>query len=299
MSRYNADHHRPRWSRYDGSSRLEIRSAYPISSYLPGTCQDHVAIRGFKAVGGVGGRGGQALAYFRNNVCRHTRGGTATGVCSLSPFTAERNVVYGTAGHGVTFGTYWGSGVSGVVIRRNLVFNNGKSGIDLSSDAGKPVTTILIEENTVYGNHGSGLSVGVNRGGSITGLQVRNNIFCRNSPGIGGYGRADCVITGNDFYGNQPDYASPFRAGDDLALAGRNLAFDPKFTNPEDPAGPDGKFFTADDGFVPRAAAAIRRPTGGRPRIGCLPLNINVQPVDFSGPGAPNYPTRAVTCQAP
>ncbi len=299
MSRYNADDRRPRWSQYDGSSRREIRSAYPISAYLPGTYQDHVTIRGFKAVAGVGGRGGQALAYWggshvliencefmhdpavkhgacvqfnyawtehgvrdnggcsditirnnvihdtfgegihiggsgntidpstgkvclahshvvidgnhicntgihggegdcidlkdglsnvivRNNICHHTRGGTATGIWSFSPFTAEGNVVYSAAGHGVTFGTYWGSGVSGVVIRRNLVFNNGKAGIEMSSDAGKPVTSTLIEYNTVYGNRGAGLSVGVNRDGSITGLQVRNNIFSRNSPGIGG-----------------------------------------------------------------------------------------------------------------
>ena len=64
MSRYNADDGRPRWSRYDGPSRLEIHYGYPISAYMPGTNQDHVAIRGFRAIGGFGGHGGQALVYW-------------------------------------------------------------------------------------------------------------------------------------------------------------------------------------------------------------------------------------------
>jgi parallel beta-helix repeat protein len=372
MSEYNADDIKPSWSRYDGPSRLEIQSGYPISAYLPGTNQDHVTIRGFKAIGGFGGRGGQALVYWggshvlienceflhdpaakhgacvqfnyawsergerrnggctdltirnnvihdtfgegiyiggsgntldpstgkvrpahsqiviegnhiyntglrggegdcidlkdglsdvtlRNNVCHHTRGGNATGISSHSPFTAEDNVVYSVDGHGISFGTYWGSGFQGVVIRHNLVFNNGKCGIYMSSDAGKPVTLTLIEDNTVYGNHGAGLSVGVNPDGSITGLQVRNNIFSRNAPGIGGYGRASYVITGNDFHANQPDYRWPFRAADDPALAGQNLALDPLFANPDDPAGPDGKFFTADDGLAHNADFRSRR----------------------------------------
>jgi hypothetical protein len=44
------------------------------------------------------------------------------------------------------------------------------------------------------------------------------------------------------------------------------------FTNPDDPAGPDGRFFTVDDGFVPKAVAAGPRSTNGKPPIGCLPF---------------------------
>jgi hypothetical protein len=385
MSRYNANDARPAWSPYEGSCRLEIQYGYPVSAYLRGTNQDHVTIRGFKAVGGFGGRGGQALVYWggshvliencefmhdpaakdgacvqfgyawseggkrqnggctditfrnnvihdtfgeglyvggsgntrdpstgkarpahshvvidgnhiyncgfrgaegdcidlkdglsdvtiRNNICHHTRGGNATGISSLSPFTAEDNVIYSAAGHGLAFGTYWGSGLNGVVIRRNLIFNNDKSGIYMSSDAGKPVTLTLIENNTIYGNHGAGLAVGINRDGSINGLRVLNNIFSHNSPGIGGYGHAAHVIRGNDFHANRPDYGWPFRVADDPTLAGQNLAFDPMFTNPDDPAGPDGRFFTVDDGFVPKAVAAGPRSTNGKPPIGCLPF---------------------------
>jgi hypothetical protein len=47
-----------------------------------------------------------------------------------------------------------------------------------------------------------------------TGLRVPRNIFRRNSPGIGGYGRGSYEIMGNDFYANRPDYRSPFRAVD-------------------------------------------------------------------------------------
>jgi len=384
MSQYNTDDSRPSWSRYEGSSKLEIQSGYPLSAYLPGTNQDRVTIRGFKAIGGFGGRGGQAFVYWggshvliencefmhdpgakhgacvqfnyawsehgerqnggctditirnnvihdtfgeglyiggsgntrdpstgkvrpahshlviegnhiyntgirggegdcidlkdglsdvtiRNNICHHTQGGNATGISSHSPFTAEGNVIYSARGHGLAFGTYWGSGLNGVVIRRNLIFHNDKSGIYMSSDAEKPVTLTRIENNTIHGNRGAGLAVGVNRDGSITGLQVRNNIFTRNTPGIGGYGRASYVITGNDLHANQPDYGWPFRATDNPALAKQNLAFDPLFADPDDPAGLDGKFFTADDGFVPKAVAGVPTSADGEPRIGCLP----------------------------
>jgi hypothetical protein len=369
MSRYNAADGRPRWFPYDGLSRLEIHAGYPVSAYLPGTNQDYVTIRGFRAIGGFGGRGGQALAYWggshvliencefthapeardgacvqfgyawsehgtrqnggcsditirhnvihdtlgegiyiggsgntidpatgkvrpahsglliegnhifntgargaegdcidlkdglsdvtiRDNICHNTQGGNAIGISSLSPFTAERNVVYAAAGHGISVGTYWGSGFGGVTLRHNLVFGNGKSGIYLSSDAGKPVTDAIVENNTIHGNRGAGLSIGVNRDGSITGLQVRDNIISRNAPGIGGYGRASYRIMGNDLFANQPDYAWPFRTTDDPGLASQNSSVDPLFANPSDPPGPDGEFFTADDGFAPAAAAA-------------------------------------------
>jgi len=382
MSRYNADDGQPQWSPYAGPSRLEIHYGYPLSAHVPGTNQDNVTIRGFKAIGGFGGRGGQALVYWggshvrieqceflhapeakhgacvqfnyawdehgtrqnggcsditirnnlihdtfgeglyiggsgntvdpatgkvrpahsgvviegnhiyntgirggegdcidlkdglsdvtiRDNVCHDTQGGNATGISALSPFMAERNVIYNAAGNGISFGTYWGSGLGGVTLRHNLVFGSGKSGVYLNSDAGKPVTAVLIGNNTIYGNRGAGVSVGVSPGGSITGLQVRDNIISHNAPGIGGWGRASYAVTGNDLYANQPDYASAFRASEDPALAGQNLAVDPLFANPADPAGPDGRFFTKDDGFVPKAAGAVSRlgylPGGGKP----------------------------------
>ena len=67
------------------------------------------------------------------------------------------------------------------------------------------------------------------------------------------------MIAGNDFHANQPDYGWPFRPSEDPALAGHNLALDPLFANPDDPAGPDGKFFTADDGLAHNADFRSRR----------------------------------------
>ena len=159
------------------------------------------------------------------------------------------------------------------MLRHNLVFGNAKSGIYLSSDADKPVASVVIENNTIYGNGGAGLAVGVNEDGSITDLQVRDNIISGNSPGIGGYGRPSYVITGNDLYANQPDYAWPFRASEDPDLAGQNLALDPLFADPADPRGPDGEFFTADDGFASKATAAPQGPTAAVSRIGYLAVN--------------------------
>ena len=368
QSRYNADDARPRWLPNAGAARMEIRCGYPLSCYTPGTKQDYVTLRGFKAVAGVGGRGGQALAYWggshvviencefmhdpaashgacvqfgyawaeggkkecgsctdivirsnrihdtfgegiyfggsgntkdpatgqvrpahshvviegnvifntglyggegdcidikdgnadvtvRNNLCHDNQRGNADGISSLSPITAESNVVYNVKGHAIGCGTYWGSGFSDVTLRHNLVFNNAKNGIYVSSDRDKPVTRVLIENNTLCGNRGAGLGIGVDKGGRMTELTVRDNIICQNGQGIGGYGRASYVMTGNIVYGNKPDYASPFRAAEDPTLAGKNMFFDPLLANPGQPAGPDGTFFTADDGYAATAAA--------------------------------------------
>lgn len=384
MSKYNANDAAPSWAEYRGSSRLEIRYGYPLSAHTPGANQDHVTIRGFKAIGGYAGYGGQALVYWggshvliencefthdpsakhgacvqfgyawnergtrqnggctdisirnnvihdtfgeaiyiggsgntrdpatgkvypshsgvliegnviynvgnrggegdcidikdglthvtiRNNTCHHTQGGNAAGISSLSQFTAERNVIYSVAGHGISFGTYWGSGFAGAVIRGNLIFSNAKSGVNMSSDSGKPVADTLIVSNTVYGNRGAGLVVGVNPGGTITHLQVKNNIFMGNASGISGWGRATYTITQNDFHGNRPDYASPFRPSDDPKIAGQNISADPQFTNASSPAGPDGKFFTADDGFVPQSGSVVSRSGEGGTHLGALP----------------------------
>jgi len=64
MSRYNAHEGRPRRLQYGGSNCLEIHASCPISAYRGGTKQGHVTIRGFEAIGGFGGRSGQALAYW-------------------------------------------------------------------------------------------------------------------------------------------------------------------------------------------------------------------------------------------
>jgi hypothetical protein len=70
------------------------------------------------------------------------------------------------------------------------------------------------------------------------------------------------------------DYRSPFRAVDDPALAGKNMALDPRFANPAEPTGPDGRFFTEDDGFVSALVGAAPGPTAEAPPLGCLPSRV-------------------------
>src|SRR6185436_126 len=61
MSRYNANDVNPSWSAYSGSSRFQISTGYPISTYDVAAPQSYVTIRGFRIIS----TGGQLLQYGR------------------------------------------------------------------------------------------------------------------------------------------------------------------------------------------------------------------------------------------
>src|SRR4029079_5228538 len=103
MSRYNANDVTPSWAAYSGSSRFQIMSGYPISTYDVAAPQNYVTIRGFRVVS----VGGQLLQY--------GRGGSHV-VIEYNEFSAASSAVIGA---GVAFGDAPGS--TEVTIRNNVI----------------------------------------------------------------------------------------------------------------------------------------------------------------------------------
>ena len=220
----------------------------------------------------------------RNNFCHdnYPAGANADGIVAMSQVNIENNVVYNAQNNGISLGTYWGMGFAGSRIAGNIIFNSAGDGIYFSADPGKPVSDTTISGNTVYQNAGNGLTVGSN-GDNITGLTVKNNLSVANiQQGIGGWGQSTYTIFNNDFYGNNPDYGSPFSA--DPAIAAQNISINPRFANTGNPPGPDALFFTLDDGFVPQESRVCRGGEGGT-LLGALPCSTT--PADATPPASP------------
>jgi MYXO-CTERM domain-containing protein len=195
--------------------------------------------------------GNTDVTIYGNHCYDNADGPNVNGITASSPITAEHNVIHGTPGKGITFGTFWGRGYSGVRIAYNLLFDNAKDGIYAGTDTlSRPISDVIILHNTVVGNGGNGLVMGSGEAGAITGVQVVDNLFFDNDgDGLGGWGDlGGCVAQHNDSFGNQADFAGPFSTCD---ATGQNLSQAPTLADSNDPAGPDGRYFTNDDGLKP------------------------------------------------
>jgi hypothetical protein len=213
-----------------------------------------------------------ANVVVRNNVC-HDNVGTVNvnGITSLSPLTAQGNVIYNLpGGKGITFGT------SGVIVE-NIIYNTNSSGIYASDDQTHSVNT-SITHNTMY-NCGVGLTLGDFLAASS--FQVLNNLIV-NCPGggMGGWlpssGTGAFTIQFNDAYANGgANYGYPASYFVDAS----DLSIDPQFVDAANPAGPDGSYFTSDDGFALQAASPVAVAGEGGTYIGALPP-VGGAPVD-------------------
>ena len=113
---------------------------------------------------------------------------------------------------------------------------------------------------------GTGISVGVNSAKSR--FVIAENIVVKCAVGLGGWapkeGMAEFTLAGNDFFANGADFADPFdRERDFPTLLTGSLFIDPLFINPDDPAGADRRFGTADDGLALRPESQLRKTTTG------------------------------------
>jgi RNA polymerase sigma-70 factor (ECF subfamily) len=192
------------------------------------------------------------------NICHDNQGGNANGIVSLSPFTAEGNIVYNVLGNCVslTAGTN--------VIRGNTVFKS-RHGIYAADLATIPVDVTLLN-NTIYDCSDAGIIIGAESSASV--FRVKNNIVMNCSSGLTGWGKVMATITNNDIYANDIDYNYPFRPEDGQNIADRNISTDPLFVNVENPAGHDGIFFTPDDGFSVRDDSPVAAAGEGGSPIG-------------------------------
>jgi hypothetical protein len=368
---YNTNDAAPAWAPNAGSSRFSPQDDYPISTERGN--RDFVTVRGFRAVAGTGGVGGQIVYYYggsyvvlecndlthspnagdgaslqygyahlqagggnggctditiRNNYihdtygeCIYVGGSEDTGlsahsnvrvegntlyhcgirhaqgdcidikdgmdgvtvrgnVCSFNApgdnvngivmnasnnVVVENNVVHDAQGHGYGTGTFWGTGISGLIVRNNLFFNNAADGIYVGTDtASRPISNVTIASNTIVKNGGAGVLIADGASGAMTNVKITSNLILGNSVGLGGWGDLGCVASYNDLFSNSTLLGGPFSGctGDPTLLT-----IDPKLANPSNPVGPDGLFFTEDDGFRPSVCGGGQ----GGVDIGALP----------------------------
>ncbi len=192
----------------------------------------------------------------RYNHCFNGTGeSNVNGITASSPITAYRNIVHGFPNKGITLGTYWGRGFSGIDIRNNLVFSNGEDGIYISSDTPeKPITDVYIYRNTLFNNKRNGIMLG-STGGSLDNVSIINNIIMNNNEGIGGWGTIeDQHIEFNDVIGNTIDYSGITQ---NQKGTNGNIEEDPMFYNINTPPGHDNIYWTNDDGFIPTAQSPV------------------------------------------
>jgi hypothetical protein len=180
MSRYNTDDAAPSWSDYAGTSRLRVMADYAINSADETTPRDYVTIRGFKAVAGVGGAGGQ-IVYL----------GAGSHV------VIERNELWHdpAVAHGAAFQIGYAHHASGggnggctdIVIRNNVIHDTAGECLYIggSEDTGLPAhSNVVIEGNTIYNcgvYGGEGNCIDVKDG--LTDVVVRGNICFDGAPG--------------------------------------------------------------------------------------------------------------------
>ena len=201
MSKYNTSDTAPSWADYDGRSKLHITHDYPINTATRDTKRSYVTIRGFKVIGGSGGRGGQGIAYWGGDhvVIEH---------CEI---THHDSVAHGP---GIIFGYAWNAdgsprngGCTDLVIRSNLVHHVYGEGIYIggSEDVPKPAhRNVTIEGNlvydvAVYGGEGDAIDV---KDGS-TNVVIRGNTCYMTQPGAGRDGivcSSGCLVEGNFIY---------------------------------------------------------------------------------------------------
>ena len=201
MSRYNTNDENPSWADYHGDSRFQITHDYPITTATRSAKRNCVTIRGFSAIAGAGGRGGQGIYYWGGDhvVIEH---------CEV---THHAKVAHGP---GILFGYAWkgdgspdNGGCTDVAIRHNAIHGVYGEGIYVggSHDVDRPAhSDVVIEGNTVYDvaiSGGEGDAIDVKDGS--TNVIVRGNTLYMTTPGAGRDGIAFSsggIIEGNFIY---------------------------------------------------------------------------------------------------
>ncbi len=175
MSKYNTSDASPSWASYSGASKYEVRYGYAIST--PTQNENYVTIRGFKAIGGYGAYGGQALNYW---------GGDHV-IIEQNELTHDPGAIHGATlqfGYAHTAGGGGNGGNTDITIRNNLVHDTFGEGIYVGGSEDTKLSAhsnVLIEKNTIYNagvRGGQGDCIDIKD--ELTNVTVRNNV-CHDS----------------------------------------------------------------------------------------------------------------------
>ncbi len=170
---------------------------------------------------------------------------TDWGIEIASPGTISHNLVWGTARNGFHLSDGWGTGLSGAVLRDNVAAWAGEAGLYLNASR-EQTRDVLIERFTAVGAAEAGIELGTEAGLMVT---LRDVLVEGNAVGLDGWGGVEAELEGCQASDNAQD-------GDrDLAevqCAEGATALD----RPDEMAGDDGVFFTADDPWLSPAGGA-------------------------------------------
>ncbi len=150
-------------------------------------------------------------------------------------------MAFHTFGNGFHLKDDWGTGLGGLILADNTVIRAGVHGIRLEAEKVEALG-VLATQTRIIGSRESGLLLG-----GVSGLAVDVNglVLADNAVGIDGWGDveltlSDCIVDGNgaDDGGGMVGAAAPCQS-------------EPlNFGDLTNPAGPDGVFFTGDEGYL-------------------------------------------------
>ncbi len=189
---------------------------------------------------GINIKDGIAPVVIRRNVISETHWGMQID----SPALIEQNVIFDILDHGIMLGDQWGASYSTAVIRDLAVLRSKESGVYVGADH-VPTDGVTLERLTVADVDDFGVEFA---GASGVVANLADVLFVGDMGAFKGWGDVSLEVTGCSLAAG----AVPGQFGADC------VATDDALVDPDSPAGPDGLFFTEDDGWRSRSGAGAR-----------------------------------------
>jgi hypothetical protein len=185
-------------------------------------------------------------------VARNVVFDTHWGIELASPGLVRGNLVFSTASNGIHGTDEWGLGLSGLVLEDNAVLDPGDAGLYLNATV-SPWSDVELSRLTVVGARQAAIEVGGESGieGVIDDIVLADSKVGLDAWSPMAFTLGECTVHDLDLVGDR-------RFAD---LAETCVDANPHFGDLSVPAGPDGRFFTADDPWASEVGGA--RPTGG------------------------------------
>ncbi|GDX79415.1 hypothetical protein LBMAG42_12260 [Deltaproteobacteria bacterium] len=175
---------------------------------------------------------------------------TNWGIELASPGTVSGNLVFGTRANGIHVVDEWGLGSSGLRLEDNVILDSDEAGLYMNA-SNHAWSNVTISRLTVISSREAAIEAGGEGGieGTMDDVVLTNASVGLDAWSPMRFQLGKCTAHGNDLAGDR-EFA---------ALAEGCVDVDPEFGDLGTPAGPDGRFFTADDPWVSTVGGA--RPT--------------------------------------
>ncbi len=179
-------------------------------------------------------------------VARNVVFNTNWGIEIASPAELRGNLVFATRSNGFHLTDGWGLGLSGLIVEDNVVIDAGDSGLYLH--ATKAWSDVSLSRLTVIGARQAAIEAGGDGGMEGT---IDDVVLADADVGLDAWSPLGFVV------GECTVHAVDEAADREFDSLGQHCVHaDPNFGDLAVPAGPDGRFFTADDPWVSETGGA-------------------------------------------